>query len=60
LGSNEFKKIDEIAVKENLTFYNASHIQAFRKNNLTLISNDEELLTKTSNHIKTIKINHKP
>jgi len=57
LELNEFKSVGEIAVKENLTFHDASYIQASKKNNLTLISDDEELLTKASNYIKAIKLN---
>jgi predicted nucleic acid-binding protein len=57
LELNEFKSVGEIAVKENLTFYDASYIQASKKNNLTLISDDEELLAKASNYIKAIKLN---
>jgi predicted nucleic acid-binding protein len=57
LELNEFKSVGEIAVKENLTFYDASYIQASKENNLTLISDDEELLAKASNYIKAIKLN---
>jgi predicted nucleic acid-binding protein len=60
LELNEFKSIGEIAVKENLTFYDASYIQASMKNNLTLISDDEELLAKASNYIKAIKLSEIP
>ena len=57
LELNEFKSVGEIAVKENLTFYDASYIQASKENNLTLISDGEELLAKASNYIKAIKLN---
>ncbi|MEM3678199.1 MAG: type II toxin-antitoxin system VapC family toxin [Candidatus Bathyarchaeia archaeon] len=54
---NGLEEIGEIAVREDLTFYDASYIQASKIMNLTLISNDNYLLTKAANYIKVMRPN---
>jgi predicted nucleic acid-binding protein len=43
-----------IATEENLTFYDASYIQAAIKNGLTLVTDDEKLLKKAKKYTKAI------
>ncbi|MCX8182732.1 MAG: type II toxin-antitoxin system VapC family toxin [Candidatus Methanomethyliaceae archaeon] len=43
-----------IAIKENITYYDASYINAAAKNNLTLVTEDLQLLKTASRYTKTI------
>jgi len=44
----------KIAIKESLTYYDASYIQAATENGLTLVTDDKQLHTTSSKHIKTV------
>jgi predicted nucleic acid-binding protein len=43
-----------IAVREGLTFYDASYIHATIKNGATLVTDDEKLRSTASKHVETI------
>jgi len=45
----------EIAVKENLTYYDASYISAAVENNLTLVTDDDKLYKAGKKYVKTVK-----
>jgi len=47
-------KILKIASKESLTYYDASYIHAAMKNNLTLVTDDEQLNKASKKYVKTI------
>ena len=47
----------EIAVKEGLTYYDASYISAAVENNLTLVTDDEKLYEAGKRYARTIKSN---
>jgi len=47
----------KIATEEGITFYDASYIQAAIQNNLTLITDDEQLYEKGKKYVKTLKTN---
>ena len=47
-SENKFTYI-KIATEESITFYDASYIQAAIQNNLTLITDDEQLYEKGKN-----------
>lgn len=44
----------KIAVKEGLTFYDASYIQASLENGLTLVTDDKQLYRKSKKYIRVI------
>jgi predicted nucleic acid-binding protein len=44
----------KIAIEENLTYYDASYIQAAIKNTFTLITDDEKLLKKAKKYTEAI------
>jgi predicted nucleic acid-binding protein len=44
----------KIATEENLTYYDASYIQAAIKNGFTLVTDDEKLLKKAKKYTETI------
>ncbi len=44
----------KIAIKENLTYYDASYIHAAIENSLTLVTDDKQLYTTSSKYIKTV------
>jgi len=47
----------EIAVKEDLTYYDASYINAAVENNLTLVTDDDKLYRAGKRYVRTIKSN---
>jgi len=47
----------KIAVKEGLTYYDAAYIQASLENDLTLVTDDENLQRASKKYINTIKSN---
>jgi len=47
-------EILEIAIKEKITFYDSSYIQAALENNLTLVTDDKQLYQKSKKYVKTI------
>lgn len=47
-------EILKIALKESLTFYDASYIHAAMENNLTLVTDDEQLNKASNKYVKTI------
>ena len=50
----EALEILKIAIKESLTYYDASYIHAAIENGLTLVTDDKQLHTISSKYIKTI------
>jgi len=44
----------KIAIKESLTYYDASYIHAAIENGLTLVTDDKQLYTISSKYIKTV------
>lgn len=53
---NSLEEVLEIAVKERLTFYDAAYLWVSEKNGLTLITEDEELLSKYPKAVKTGRV----
>jgi len=47
----------KIAVKEGLTYYDASYISAAVENNLTLVTDDEKLYKIGKKYVRTVKSN---
>lgn len=47
----------EIAVKEDLTYYDASYIRAAVENNLALVTDDDKLYKSGKKHVRTVKSN---
>lgn len=47
-------EILKIAVKEGLTYYDASYIYTAMKNNLTLVTDDQQLYEISKKYVKTI------
>lgn len=47
----------KIAIKEKITFYDASYIQAALENNLILVTDDKQLYQKSKKYTKTITSN---
>jgi len=47
----------EIAVKEDLTYYDASYISAAVENNLTLVTDDEKLYNAGKIYVRTMRSN---
>ena len=45
----------KIAMKENLTYYDASYVSAALKNNLTLVTDDDKLYEAGKKYVKTMK-----
>jgi len=45
----------EIALREGLTFYDASYVRAALENNLELVTDDEKLYRIASRYVKTFK-----
>ena len=45
----------KIAMKEDLTYYDASYISATLKNNLTLVTDDDKLYEAGKKYVKTMK-----
>jgi len=41
---NEIEKVLDLAIKENLTFYDASYLQAARTHGVRLVTEDQDLL----------------
>ena len=56
-ASENHLKTLEIAVKENLTYYDASYISAAVENNLTLVTDDDKLYKTSKKYVKTLKSN---
>jgi len=44
----------KIAIKESLTYYDASYIHAAMENGLTLVTDDKQLYTTSKKYIKTV------
>lgn len=53
---NSLKEVLEMAVRERLTFYDAAYLWVSEKNGLTLITEDEELLSKYPKAVRTHQI----
>ena len=49
------KEILTLAIKANLTFYDASYVHLSSKRNLTLVTEDSNLMNKAKNHTKTVR-----
>jgi len=49
------KEVFELALKEDVTMYDAAYLYTAIKNGLILVSDDEKLREAASRHIKTIK-----
>ena len=49
------QEILKIAVKENITFYDATYLYMAMKNSLTLVTDDEKLYITAKKYVKTIK-----
>ena len=47
----------EIAVKEDLTYYDASYISAAVENDLTLVTDDDKLYRAGKKYVRTVKSN---
>jgi len=47
----------EIAVKEDLTYYDASYISAALENDLTLVTDDDKLYRAGKKYVRTVKSN---
>lgn len=47
----------KIALKENLTYYDASYINAAMENDLTLVTDDNQLKNVSKKHVKTTTSN---
>jgi len=47
-------EILKIALKENLSFYDASYVQAAKENGLTFVTDDEQLYKVSKKYVKTI------
>ncbi|MCD6089839.1 type II toxin-antitoxin system VapC family toxin [Candidatus Bathyarchaeota archaeon] len=45
----------KIAIKEGLTYYDASYISAAAENNLTLVTDDEKLYKIGKKYVRTVK-----
>jgi len=52
--TEEALEILKIAIKESLTYYDASYIHAAMENSLTLVTDDKQLYTTSSKYIKTV------
>jgi len=53
--AEDASEILKIAVKEGITYYDASYIQAALQNSLTLVTDDEKLYKISKNYIETLK-----
>ena len=49
------QEILKIAVKENITFYDATYLYMAMKNSLTLVTDDEKLYITAKKYVKAIK-----
>ena len=49
------QEILKIAVKENITFYDATYLYMAMKNSLTLVTDDEKLYITANEYVKAIK-----
>jgi predicted nucleic acid-binding protein len=55
LRNRDVRTTLEIALKEGLTFYDASYIKVALENNLDLVTDDERLYRAASKYVKTFK-----
>jgi predicted nucleic acid-binding protein len=51
-----FQNILEIALTENLTYYDASYLHAAKQNNLQLVTEDQKLETKAQKHVNVNRV----
>ncbi len=49
------KEVYELALKEELTVYDSSYLYIARRDKLTLVSDDNKLLSKASRHVRTAR-----
>ena len=55
-SSPDFSNILDIAVKERLTFYDASYIYLAKKSVLTLVTHDDTLSKIAKKYVKTVSV----
>jgi len=55
-SENHLKTL-EIAIKENLTYYDASYISAAVENHLTLVTDDDKLYKVSKKYVRTLRSN---
>lgn len=53
---DEIKEIENIAIKKNITFYDASYIYKAKKHGLKLVTRDQEILEKFKETIDLLKL----
>ena len=54
IRSEEIKNVFNLALKEGLTIYDASYLHVAIRENLVLVTDDQELKNKASRHIKVL------
>jgi predicted nucleic acid-binding protein len=55
--ASNLSDVADVAAKEKITFYDASHIVIARHQDLTLVTEDEQLSKTSSKYTKTIPLN---
>ncbi len=53
VGAEDLSDVAEVAAKEKITFYDASYIRIARTGNLTLVTEDEQLMKGASGYVRT-------
>jgi len=56
IDADQLPRVAELAVRERLTFHDASYVAAAKIHKLTLVTEDRDLARSASRHVKTFQV----